>query len=146
MRIKSCVLLPAAGRRTQLFHLIFTEPGPRGLADPCIHANDIPSPFFAIDVPVRRVDRSKSRIAAARARPLVSSLRAQLLSRRYHAAGADVVWNKRSGALVHKDLHLLKVDSAQQNFNITTLQTTLLVYVMLLKTYYLISAAGVFKS
>ena len=27
MRWKSCVLLPAEGRRTQLFHLIFTEPG-----------------------------------------------------------------------------------------------------------------------
>ena len=35
-RIKSCVLLPAAGRRTQLFHLIFSEPGVGGFADPCI--------------------------------------------------------------------------------------------------------------
>ena len=34
-RIKSCVLLPAAGRRTQLFQLIFTEPGVCGFADPC---------------------------------------------------------------------------------------------------------------
>ena len=34
-RIKSCVLLPAAGRRTQLFHLIFSEPGVCGSADPC---------------------------------------------------------------------------------------------------------------
>ena len=34
-RIKSCVLLPAAGRRTQLFHLIFTEPGVCGFAYPC---------------------------------------------------------------------------------------------------------------
>ena len=34
-RIKSCVLLPAAGRRTQLFHLIFTEPGVCGFAEPC---------------------------------------------------------------------------------------------------------------
>ena len=32
LRIKSCVLLPAAGRRSQLFILIFTEPGVRGLA------------------------------------------------------------------------------------------------------------------
>ena len=31
-RIKICVLLPAAGRRTQLFHLTFTEPG---FAVPC---------------------------------------------------------------------------------------------------------------
>ena len=35
-RIKSCVLLPAAGRRTQLFHLIFTEPGVCGFAELCI--------------------------------------------------------------------------------------------------------------
>ena len=35
MRIKSCVLLPAAGRKTQLFILIFSEPGVRGLAYPC---------------------------------------------------------------------------------------------------------------
>ena len=28
--------LPAAGRRTQFFHLIFTEPGKRTLAHPCI--------------------------------------------------------------------------------------------------------------
>ena len=35
MRIKSCVLLPAAGRKTQPFILIFSEPGPRGLANPC---------------------------------------------------------------------------------------------------------------
>ena len=35
-RIKSCVLLPAAGRRTQLFHLIFSEPGVCGFADPCM--------------------------------------------------------------------------------------------------------------
>ena len=27
VRMKNCVLSPAAGRRTQLFHLIFTEPG-----------------------------------------------------------------------------------------------------------------------
>ena len=32
IRIKGCVFLPAAGRRTQLFHIIFTEPGPCGLA------------------------------------------------------------------------------------------------------------------
>ena len=36
-RIKICVLLPAAGRRTQLFHLIFSEPGVCGFADPCKH-------------------------------------------------------------------------------------------------------------
>ena len=35
MRRKSCVLQPAAGRRTQFFHLIFTEPGNRTLAHPC---------------------------------------------------------------------------------------------------------------
>ena len=35
MRIKSCAFLPAAGRRTQLFILIFSEPGVRGLADLC---------------------------------------------------------------------------------------------------------------
>ena len=34
-RIKSCVRLPAAGRRTQLFILIFTEPGVCGFAKPC---------------------------------------------------------------------------------------------------------------
>ena len=34
MKKKSCVLLPAAGRRTQVFHLIFTEPGKRTLARP----------------------------------------------------------------------------------------------------------------
>ena len=32
---KSCVLLPTAGRRTQLFHLIFMEPGNHTLAHPC---------------------------------------------------------------------------------------------------------------
>ena len=35
MRVKSCVLLPTAGRRMQLFILIFSEPGVRGLADLC---------------------------------------------------------------------------------------------------------------
>ena len=35
MRRKNCVLLPAAGRRTQYFHLIFTEPGKCTLAHPC---------------------------------------------------------------------------------------------------------------
>ena len=35
MRSKNCVLLPAAGRRTQLFHLIFTEPGAHLLVHPC---------------------------------------------------------------------------------------------------------------
>ena len=35
MRWKSCVLLPAAGRRTQLFHLMITQPGVCGFADPC---------------------------------------------------------------------------------------------------------------
>ena len=34
-RIKICVLLAAAGRRTQLFHLIFSEPGVCGFAGPC---------------------------------------------------------------------------------------------------------------
>ena len=32
---KNCVLLPAAGRRTQLFLLTFTEPEARSLAKPC---------------------------------------------------------------------------------------------------------------
>ena len=32
---KNCVLLPAAGRKTQLIHLIFTEPGVRLLGHPC---------------------------------------------------------------------------------------------------------------
>ena len=35
MMSNNCVLLPAAGRRMQLFALIFSEPGVRGLADPC---------------------------------------------------------------------------------------------------------------
>ena len=35
MRWKSCVLLPAAGRRTQLFHLIFTDPGDHLLVHTC---------------------------------------------------------------------------------------------------------------
>ena len=34
-RIKICDFPPAAGRRTQLFHLIFSEPGVCGFADPC---------------------------------------------------------------------------------------------------------------
>ena len=33
--MKICVLPPTAGRRTQLFLLIFTEPGNRTLAHPC---------------------------------------------------------------------------------------------------------------
>ena len=36
MRRKSCILLPAAGRRTQLFHLIFSEPGVHLLVHPCM--------------------------------------------------------------------------------------------------------------
>ena len=36
MRRKSYVFLPAAGRRKQFFHLIFTEPGNHTLAHPCI--------------------------------------------------------------------------------------------------------------
>ena len=36
MRRKNCVLLPAAGRRTQLFHLIFTQPGAYLLEHPCM--------------------------------------------------------------------------------------------------------------
>ena len=39
MRWKHCVVLPAAGRRTQLFHLIFSEPGVCGFADPCRSRN-----------------------------------------------------------------------------------------------------------
>ena len=35
MRRKNCVLLPAAGRRTQFFLLIFTKPGWSLLAEPC---------------------------------------------------------------------------------------------------------------
>ena len=35
MTRKNCVLLPAAGRRAQLFHLIFTEPGVHLLVHPC---------------------------------------------------------------------------------------------------------------
>ena len=34
-KIKSCVLLPAAGRRMQRFILLFSEPGVHGIADPC---------------------------------------------------------------------------------------------------------------
>ena len=33
--VKNCVLLPAAGRRTQLFILLFSEPGVCGVAYPC---------------------------------------------------------------------------------------------------------------
>ena len=47
MGIKSCVLLPAAGRRTQLFHLIYTEAGPCGLADPCISLKT--DPIFVVN-------------------------------------------------------------------------------------------------
>ena len=44
MRWKSCVLLPAAGRRTQFFHLIFTKPGKHTLAHPCtkIYVHPLP--------------------------------------------------------------------------------------------------------
>ena len=50
MKRKNCVLLPAAARRAQLFHLLFTEPGVHLLVHPCkldrlrdwLHAN-IPS-------------------------------------------------------------------------------------------------------
>ena len=35
LRWKSCVLLPAAGRRTQFLSLIFTEPGVHLLGHPC---------------------------------------------------------------------------------------------------------------
>ena len=35
MKRKNCVLLPAAGRRAKLFHLIFTEPGVHLLVHPC---------------------------------------------------------------------------------------------------------------
>ena len=36
MRRKNCILLPAAARRTHLFHLIFTESGVYLLGHPCI--------------------------------------------------------------------------------------------------------------
>ena len=39
MRRKNCVPLPAAGTRTQLLHLIFTEPGVHLLGHPCSAAN-----------------------------------------------------------------------------------------------------------
>ena len=39
MRWKNCVLQPAAGKRTQLFHLIFTAPGVHLLVQPCIRFN-----------------------------------------------------------------------------------------------------------
>ena len=35
MRRKNCVLLPAAGKRMQYFHLMFTKPGRSLLAEPC---------------------------------------------------------------------------------------------------------------
>ena len=35
MRRKNCVFLPAAGRITQLFHLIFTEPRANHKVHPC---------------------------------------------------------------------------------------------------------------
>ena len=43
--IKSCVLLPAAGRRTQLFILLFSESGVCGFAHPCksFHFNYYPT-------------------------------------------------------------------------------------------------------
>ena len=37
MKRKNYVLLPAAGRRMQLFHIIFTEPGVHLLGHPCIY-------------------------------------------------------------------------------------------------------------
>ena len=36
MSKKNCALPPAAGRRTQFFHNIFTEPGKVILVHPCI--------------------------------------------------------------------------------------------------------------
>ena len=39
MRLKNCVLLPAAGRKTQFFLLIFTEPGAQHKVHPCTHTN-----------------------------------------------------------------------------------------------------------
>ena len=43
MKRKHCVLLPAAGRRKQLSHLIFTEPGVHLLGHPCIACEPIGS-------------------------------------------------------------------------------------------------------
>ena len=40
VRKKNCVLLPAAGSRTQFFHLIFTKPGRRLLVVPCTWLRD----------------------------------------------------------------------------------------------------------
>ena len=37
MRRENCAFLPAAGRRTQLFHVIFTEPGAHHKVHPCTH-------------------------------------------------------------------------------------------------------------
>ena len=51
MRIKSCVLLPSAGRKTQLFILIFTEPGICGLADPCTGTLKAEVPVIARSLP-----------------------------------------------------------------------------------------------
>ena len=39
MRRKNCVILPAAGRRTQLFHFIFTEPRAHQKVHPCTLAH-----------------------------------------------------------------------------------------------------------
>ena len=47
-RMKSCVLLPAAGRGKQLFHLIFSEPGVCGFADPCT-TSPLPINFISSD-------------------------------------------------------------------------------------------------
>ena len=39
MMLSSCVFLPAVGKQTQLFHIIFIEPGKVILEVPCIYIN-----------------------------------------------------------------------------------------------------------
>ena len=45
IRRENCVLLPAAGWRTQFFHLIFTNPGRSLLAEPCIGSDSLSTLF-----------------------------------------------------------------------------------------------------
>ena len=52
-RIKSCVFLPAAGRRTQLFQLIFTEPGVCIFADPCSWRKSCSSLYLSLEIFLR---------------------------------------------------------------------------------------------
>ena len=99
-RINGCVILPAADRRTQLFHLIFTQPGPRGFAYPC-------RPLSNFTQPIRAVLNRK---ILSINRPLPLSVQTSLMdgpqrmSTHIHNNAFGVVWKSAASCNVEFDI------------------------------------------